>query len=107
MHTRQEAQYALSIPTYTQNGLSRNEFQKPFLPTHENMRNLHLHKGQERHLRGAIARGSVCIEGTIAKWMYWWLHKHHQIAVNGLFRTWPGTWTETIDRLRNPRIKLH
>lgn len=58
-------------------------------------------------LMGAIARGSVFIEGHIAKWMYWWLHKHHQIAVNGWFRTWLSTWTETIDWARNPRIKLH
>ncbi|WP_420475003.1 NAD(P)/FAD-dependent oxidoreductase [Noviherbaspirillum sp. ST9] len=58
-------------------------------------------------LMGAIARGSVFIEGHIAKWMYWWLHKHHQIAVNGWFRTWLATWSETIDWVRNPRIKLH
>jgi predicted Rossmann-fold nucleotide-binding protein len=32
------------------------EFQRPFLPTHENMRNLHLHKNQERHLLAAHLR---------------------------------------------------
>lgn len=58
-------------------------------------------------LMGAIARGSVFIEGTIAKWMYWALHKQHQLAVNGFFRTLLGTLTETIDWARNPRIKLH
>lgn len=58
-------------------------------------------------LMGAIARGSVFIEGHIAKWMYWWLHKHHQITVNGWFQTWLATWAETIDWARNPRIKLH
>lgn len=58
-------------------------------------------------LMGAIASGSVFIEGYIAKWMYWWLHKHHQIAVNGLFHTWLTTWAETIDWAKNPRIKLH
>ncbi|MFZ6844065.1 NAD(P)/FAD-dependent oxidoreductase [Undibacterium sp. RuTC16W] len=58
-------------------------------------------------LMGALASGSVFIEGTIAKWMYWSLHKHHQVAVNGLFHTWLSTWAETIDRVRNPRIKLH
>jgi NADH:ubiquinone reductase (H+-translocating) len=56
---------------------------------------------------GAIARGSVFIEGTIAKWMYWALHKQHQIAVSGWFYTWLATWAETIDWARNPRIKLH
>jgi len=58
-------------------------------------------------LMGAIARGSLFIEGTIAKWMYWALHKQHQLAVNGFFRTLLGTLIETIDRARNPRIKLH
>jgi NADH dehydrogenase len=58
-------------------------------------------------LMGSIARGSVFIEGHIAKWMYWWLHKHHQIAVNGWFHTWLATLAETINWARNPRIKLH
>ncbi len=58
-------------------------------------------------LMGAIARGSVFIEGHIAKWMYWWLHKHHQIVIGGVFYTWLATWAETINWARNPRIKLH
>jgi NADH:ubiquinone reductase (H+-translocating) len=58
-------------------------------------------------LMGALARGSVFIEGTIAKVMYWALHKQHQIAVNGLFHTWLATWAETLNWARNPRIKLH
>lgn len=58
-------------------------------------------------LMGAISRGSLFIEGHIAKWMYWWLRKHHQIAVNGLFHTWLTTWGDLINRVRNPRIKLH
>lgn len=58
-------------------------------------------------LMGAIAHGSVFIEGSIAKWMYWWLHKQHQIAISGLFHTWLSTWAETINWARNPRIKLH
>jgi pyrimidine/purine-5'-nucleotide nucleosidase len=32
------------------------EFQRPFVPTHENMRNLHLHKDQETHLLAANLR---------------------------------------------------
>ncbi|HVL74909.1 MAG TPA: FAD-dependent oxidoreductase, partial [Noviherbaspirillum sp.] len=58
-------------------------------------------------LMGAITRGSMFIEGHVAKWMYWWLRKHHQIAVNGMFHTWLATWAELINRARNPRIKLH
>jgi predicted Rossmann-fold nucleotide-binding protein len=33
-----------------------HEFQKPFLPTHENMRNLKLHKNQPRHVLAADLR---------------------------------------------------
>jgi predicted Rossmann-fold nucleotide-binding protein len=33
-----------------------HEFQKPFAPTHDNMRNLHLQKNQERHLLAANLR---------------------------------------------------
>ncbi len=58
-------------------------------------------------LMGSIASGSMFIEGVLAGWMYWWLHKHHQIAVNGWFYTWLTTWAETINRVRKPRIKLH
>lgn len=58
-------------------------------------------------LMGALASGSVFIEGKIAKVMYWSLHKQHQIAVNGMFHTWLSTWAETINWARNPRIKLH
>ena len=58
-------------------------------------------------LMGRIASGSVFIEGMFAKWMYWSLYKKHQIAINGMFRTWLATWVEAIDRIRNPRIKLH
>ncbi len=58
-------------------------------------------------LMGALASGSVFIEGKIAKWMYWSLHKQHQIAVNGLFHTWLSTCAEAINWARNPRIKLH
>ena len=59
------------------------------------------------NLMGSLASGSVFIEGTIAKVMYWSLHKHHQITVNGWFHTWLTTWAETINRVKNPRIKLH
>ena len=58
-------------------------------------------------LMGGIAKGSLFVEGIFAKCMYWSLHKKHQVAVNGWFRTWLGTWIETIARVKNPRIKLH
>ena len=58
-------------------------------------------------LMGAIASGSVFIEGTIAKLMYWSLHKQHQLAVSGFIRTVLAVCAEFIDAARNPRIKLH
>jgi NADH dehydrogenase len=58
-------------------------------------------------LMGALTRGSVFIEGTLAKWMYWSLHKHHQVAVNGWFHTGLSTLADLINRARQPRIKLH
>lgn len=58
-------------------------------------------------LMGSISRGSLFIEGHIAKWMYWWLRKQHQMQINGLFHTWLSTWADFINRVKNPRIKLH
>lgn len=58
-------------------------------------------------LMGALASGSVFIEGKIAKLMYWSLHKQHQLAVSGFIRTVLALFAETIDMVRNPRIKLH
>ncbi|MBC7415533.1 MAG: NAD(P)/FAD-dependent oxidoreductase [Herminiimonas sp.] len=58
-------------------------------------------------LMGALASGSVFIEGKIAKLMYWSLHKQHQLAVTGVLRTILAVCAETIDAVRNPRIKLH
>jgi NADH dehydrogenase len=58
-------------------------------------------------LMGAIASGSVFIEGKIAKLMYWSLHKQHQLAVSGFIHTVLAVCAEFIDAARNPRIKLH
>ncbi len=58
-------------------------------------------------LMGALSHKSIFIEGTFAKWMYWSLHKHHQVVINGWFHSWLSTLVESIDRVRNPRIKLH
>ncbi|PRC94607.1 NAD(P)/FAD-dependent oxidoreductase [Solimicrobium silvestre] len=59
------------------------------------------------NLMGSLSSGSLFIEGTVAKIMYWSLHKHHQIVVNGWFHTWLTTWADLINRVKNPRIKLH
>ena len=58
-------------------------------------------------LMGSLARGSLFVEGQIAKLMYWGLHKQHQIALSGLIRTVLITLSEWLDRVHRPRIKLH
>ncbi len=61
------------------------EFQQEFIPTHENMRNLQLHKDQERHLLAAnlrrafsgIVAGNVKDEGIRA------IEKHGHFEIQG------------------------
>ncbi|MES2114725.1 MAG: nucleotide 5'-monophosphate nucleosidase PpnN [Pseudomonadota bacterium] len=62
-----------------------HEFQKPFAPTHENMRNLSLHKSQEVHLLAAnlrrafsgVVAGNVKDEGIRA------IEKHGHFEIHG------------------------
>lgn len=58
-------------------------------------------------LMGSLTRGSLFIEGQIAKLMYWGLHKQHQLALGGFKRTLLNTLSELLDRTYRPRIKLH
>ena len=58
-------------------------------------------------LMGSLTRGSLFIEGQLAKLMYWGLHKQHQLALGGLKKTALITLSELLDRTYRPRIKLH
>jgi hypothetical protein len=58
-------------------------------------------------LMGSLTRGSLFIEGQIPKWMYWALHKQHQLALSGPVKTALITLSELLDRVHRPRIKLH
>ncbi|QDQ25694.1 NAD(P)/FAD-dependent oxidoreductase [Chitinimonas arctica] len=58
-------------------------------------------------LMGGLARGSLFVEGKLAKLMYWGLHKQHQLALSGVSRTVLITMAEWLDRVHRPRIKLH
>ena len=58
-------------------------------------------------LMGSLTRGSLFVEGQIAKWMYWALHKQHQLALSGPVKTALITLSELLDRAHRPRIKLH
>ena len=58
-------------------------------------------------LMGSLNKGSFFVEGQIAKFMYWALHKQHQLALGGVKKTALVTLSELIDRAHRPRIKLH
>lgn len=58
-------------------------------------------------LMGSLSKGSLFVEGQIAKLMYWSLHKQHQMALSGFFRTVLITLSEWLDRVHRPKIKLH
>lgn len=58
-------------------------------------------------LMGSLTKGSFFIEGRLAKFMYWGLHKQHQFALGGLRKTLLITLSELIDHAHRPRIKLH
>lgn len=58
-------------------------------------------------LMGSLTRGSLFVEGYLAKFMYWGLHKQHQLALGGWRKTFLITLSEMIDRTHRPRIKLH
>ena len=67
------------------------EFQKPFRPTHENMRNLSLHKNQEKHLLAAnlrrafsgVVAGNVKDEGIRAIEKFGHFEIHGDAAIMG------------------------
>ncbi|MEO8152945.1 MAG: NAD(P)/FAD-dependent oxidoreductase [Rhizobacter sp.] len=58
-------------------------------------------------LMGSLTRGSLFIEGRLAQFMYWALHKQHQFALGGVRKTVLITLSELLDRTYRPRIKLH
>ncbi|GAB3251486.1 NAD(P)/FAD-dependent oxidoreductase [Chitinimonas naiadis] len=58
-------------------------------------------------LMGSLAKGSLFVEGQLAKLMYWGLHKQHQVALSGWTRTVLITLSEWLDRVHRPKIKLH
>lgn len=59
------------------------------------------------NLMGALSGGSILVEGAMARLVYWSLHKMHQIALNGLFKTVLGTLANLINAPNRPTIKLH
>ena len=74
------------------------EFQKPFDPTHENMRNLALHKNQERHLLAANLRRafSGVVAGNVKDQGIRAIEKHGHFEIRG-----DVTLMESMDALLN------
>ncbi|WP_151704553.1 NAD(P)/FAD-dependent oxidoreductase [Nitrincola alkalilacustris] len=58
-------------------------------------------------LMGNLTRGSMMIEGRIARVVYISLYRMHQLALHGWIRTILMTVVERVNRILKPRLKLH
>ena len=58
-------------------------------------------------LMGFAARGSVRVEGLMAKLFYMSLYKMHLWALHGFWRMALDTLARIIKRQTEPRVKLH
>jgi NADH dehydrogenase len=59
------------------------------------------------NLMGGLTGGSIMIEGAMARLVYWSLHKMHEIALHGWFKTALTTYAHFISTPTRARIKLH
>jgi NADH dehydrogenase len=59
------------------------------------------------NLMGSVMRGSVKVEGWLARMFYISLYRMHQVALYGVVRTGLLVLTDRIGRRLNPRMKLH
>lgn len=58
-------------------------------------------------LMGNLTRGSMMIEGYLARVMYISLYRMHQVAIHGWLRTVLLSFSEKISRVVRPKLKLH
>jgi len=58
-------------------------------------------------LMGNLMRGSMMIEGRIARFVYISLYRMHQIALHGYIKTGLMMLVGQINRILRPRLKLH
>lgn len=58
-------------------------------------------------LMGSLSRGSLFIEGNLARLMYLSLYRMHQIAIFGFIKTGLVMLAGRINRWLRPRLKLH
>lgn len=58
-------------------------------------------------LMGSLSKGSMKVEGFLARVMYKSLYRMHQVAVHGYFKTLLYILAQVINRRLRPRLKLH
>lgn len=58
-------------------------------------------------LMGNLMRGSMMVEGRIARMVYISLYRMHQVALHGYFKTGLMMLVGSINRVIRPRLKLH
>ncbi|MCE0492863.1 NAD(P)/FAD-dependent oxidoreductase [Vibrio salinus] len=58
-------------------------------------------------LMGSLTRGSMMVEGRIARVVYVSLYRMHQIAIYGAFKTGLMMLVGRINRVLKPKLKLH
>ncbi|WP_298610793.1 NAD(P)/FAD-dependent oxidoreductase [uncultured Thiothrix sp.] len=58
-------------------------------------------------LMGNIARGTLFVEGYLARFMYNMLYKKHQLSLHGFWKTAVETVSGILRRTTTPSIKLH
>lgn len=58
-------------------------------------------------LMGNIARGTLFVEGYLARFMYNMLYKKHQLSLHGFWKTAIETVSGILRRTTTPSIKLH
>ena len=56
---------------------------------------------------GNLAKGTLFIEGYVARFMYNMLYKKHQVGLHGIWKVALDTIAGIIRKRTTPRIKLH
>lgn len=59
------------------------------------------------NLMGSLNKGSLFIEGRLARWVYISLYRMHQIAIHGFIKTGLVMLAGRLNKWLRPRLKLH
>lgn len=59
------------------------------------------------NLMGSLTKGSMKIQGRLARFVYVSLYRMHQVALHGYIRTVLIAIIERVNRIIRPRLKLH